>query len=278
MAFSIDWFLTVPGILITVGVILLIIALIMFVVSSMKEKKGDAAPSVLENKETSTVTEVQDNVVLETQNNVNLESQPVIEEPVFTMNNNIENNVEPAVSQVDIPLIDAVSEEVIVPSFEGDNVIPVVNENHNNGLDNQNILKENTFIPVDFEEVIVPSEKLNNTEVIPTETIAVENSFEIPEPIISNEPRPIYGGADPLEATQTLPRMDVHHEPYSGGTKEVNIIPEVENVIEPVFEINEEPVKPEVVPQQVQIEEPVNIPEGIPSIISIPDEEEIEEL
>ncbi len=40
MAFSFDWFLTVPGMLITGGVLLLLIALIMFIVTSVKSKKG----------------------------------------------------------------------------------------------------------------------------------------------------------------------------------------------------------------------------------------------
>ena len=222
MAFSIDWFLTVPGILITVGVILLIIALIMFVTSSMKEKKGEAAPSVLENN--------------------NVEETPVVE---------VEEVVEPV--SVETPLIDAVSEEVVVPSFEGDNVIPTVEE------EPVEETKDNSFIPADLDEVVMPVEEVNNDTVVSTEEVNLENNFEIPEPIAEVEHRPIYGGADPLEATQTLPKMDVHHEPYSGGAVEVNVIPEVE----PVVEVNEEPVQVE---------------EDTPSIISIPDEDEIEEL
>lgn len=254
MAFSIDWFLTVPGILITVGVILLIVALIMFVASSMKEKKGEPAPSVLENNQVNdtTVTEVQE----------------VVEEPV-----NVETPIsveQPA--SVETPLIDTVSEEVIVPSFEGDNIIPTVEEQEVSTVEQNNVV-ENSFIPadVDLEEIIVPTAEVNNNVVSTTE-MNQENSFEIPEPIVEVEHRPIYGGADPLEATQTLPKMDVHHEPYSGGTIEVNVVPEIEPVEEPVF------VKEVVQPEVAVIEEPVSVPEETPSIIAIPDEEEIEEL
>ena len=42
MNFNFDWFLTVPGILITCGVLVLIIALIVFIVSSVKGKKERA--------------------------------------------------------------------------------------------------------------------------------------------------------------------------------------------------------------------------------------------
>ena len=40
LAFSLEWFKTPPGILITAGVVLLVIALIMFIVTSVKSKKG----------------------------------------------------------------------------------------------------------------------------------------------------------------------------------------------------------------------------------------------
>ena len=46
MNFSFDWFLTVPGILITCGVLVLIIALIVFIVSSVKGKKEKAVLAV----------------------------------------------------------------------------------------------------------------------------------------------------------------------------------------------------------------------------------------
>ena len=39
LAFSLEWFKTPPGILITAGVVLLVVALIMFIVTSVKSKK-----------------------------------------------------------------------------------------------------------------------------------------------------------------------------------------------------------------------------------------------
>lgn len=264
MAFSIDWFLTVPGILISIGVILLIVALIMFIVSAMKEKKGETAPSVLENNQVNNtpVMEVQEVV----EQPVNVEQQPVNVEQSFGFEQ--PHNVE-------TPLIDTVSEEVVVPSFEGDNIIPTIDEQMVNVV--PEVSNNSNFIPADDDllDIVVPTEKVNN-DVITTNEINASNNFEIPEPIVEVEQRPIYGGADPLEATQTLPRMDVHHEPYSGGSKEVNVnvVPEVPNVVEPFVGSNEQVLQPEV----PFIVEPVSVPTEEPSIISIPDGEEIEEL
>ena len=41
MAIDLDWFLTIPGILISCGVLLLLIALIIFIVTSVKAKKEE---------------------------------------------------------------------------------------------------------------------------------------------------------------------------------------------------------------------------------------------
>lgn len=237
--FSFDWFLTVPGILISVGVVLLIISLILFIVSSMKEKK-ESVPSVLEdNKETSTTEETS-----------------VVEE--------VKTEVEP---QEEIQLIDAVSEEVVVPSFEGDEV---------NAIDEVIPMDEAEMEEVQFvadeepatikttpvvEEVVEIEETPVVEEEIKTEEIPQEEVTIVEE---ENETPSIYGGADPLEATQNLPKMDVHHEPYSGGSVEATIVDEVPTE-EPTI-IEETPVVEE---QPVEVE--------IPEVVAIPDEE-IEDL
>lgn len=141
---------------------------------------------------------------------------------------------------------------------------------------------------------------------VPTEEPVVEMSEEISIPDVQDEVsveemptietvseevehRPIYGGADPLEATQKLPQMDIHYEPYSGGSEvqEVTVVEEESND-EPVFTINEE-VEP-IVDESQNIEIPIidDTPviesssieeqvEDIPKIVAIPDEE-IEQL
>lgn len=191
----------------------------------------------------------------------------------------------------EVQLIDTVSEEVIVPSFEGDENDSAIE----NPVDDRVVLVE--FVP-DVDEIPVIE--------VPTEEPVVEMSEEISIPDVQDEVsveemstietvseevehRPIYGGADPLEATQKLPQIDIHYEPYSGGSEvqEVTVVEEESND-EPVFTINEE-VEP-IVDESQNIEIPIidDTPviesssieeqvEDIPEIVAIPDEE-IEQL
>lgn len=204
-----------------------------------------------------------------------------------------EIEVEPVKTDVaeEVQLIDTVSEEVIVPSFEGDENDSAIE----NPVDDRVVLVE--FVP-DVDEIPVIE--------VPTEEPVVEMSEEISIPDVQDEVsveemptietvseevehRPIYGGADPLEATQKLPQIDIHYEPYSGGSEvqEVTVVEEESND-EPVFTINEE-VEP-IVDESQNIEIPIidDTPviesssieeqvEDIPEIVAIPDEE-IEQL
>ena len=249
VAFSIDWFLTIPGILISCGVILLIIALIMFVVSTSGNSKEEV-PSVLENKE---------------------ESKEINVEPVVT-------EVEEKVEEV-VPLIDTVTLEEFIPDVDEIPVIEVP-------------VDEPTVEPV--EEVEIPVVEETAVEEIPTIETVSEEVPVVEDETTEVEHRPIYGGADPLEATQKLPKVDVHYEPYSGGNEvqEVTVVDEEENS-EPTFILNEEvePIADESQNIEISIEEPVvestdevEIPviddepvEEVPQVIAIPDEE-IEEL
>ena len=215
------------------------------------------------------------------------------EEVPSILEEKIEIEVEPVKTDVaeEVQLIDTVSEEVIVPSFEGDENDSAIE----NPVDDRVVLVE--FVP-DVDEIPVIE--------VPTEEPVVEMSEEISIPDVQDEVsveemptietvseevehRPIYGGADPLEATQKLPQMDIHYEPYSGGSEvqEVTVVEEESND-EPVFTINEE-VEP-IVDESQNIEIPIidDTPviesssieeqvEDIPEIVAIPDEE-IEQL
>lgn len=275
VAFSIDWFLTIPGILISCGVILLIIALIMFVVSTSGNSKEEV-PSVLENKE---------------------ESKEFNVEPVVT-------EVEEKVEEV-VPLIDTVSEEVVVPSFEGDENAEQLESPVDDTVTLEEFIPDVDEIPVievpvdeptvePVEEVEIPAVEETAVEEIPTIETVSEEVPVVEDETTEVEHRPIYGGADPLEATQKLPKVDVHYEPYSGGNEvqEVTVVDEEENS-EPTFILNEEvePIADESQNIEISIEEPVvestdevEIPviddetlEEVPQVIAIPDEE-IEEL
>ena len=84
IAFSTEWFLTIPGILITCGVILLIIALIMFIVGSTKGKKNKEMPKV-----EAPVGAVQPQVQVQPVDNVQPVVQPESQENSFIKNNEI---------------------------------------------------------------------------------------------------------------------------------------------------------------------------------------------
>ena len=281
IAFSTEWFLTIPGILITCGVILLIIALIMFIVGSTKGKKNKEMP-----KGEAPVGAVQPQVQVQPVDNVQPVVQPESQENSFINNDAVAVSepmgpieevtpvapVIPEVPVVDVPQVEPVVTEVETPVDSVSAVeIPTV------------VVPTPEASPV-AEVTPIPEVPVINTEAIPTVN---EPVVEVPEvnnleatnvniyggvvPTVEVSPvqpveeaRPIYGGADPLEATQNLPKMDVHHEPYSGGSQPVTVVAPV--VPTPV-EVT--PI-PEVVP--VVNEQPAVAP--TPSVVEIPSDVE----
>jgi hypothetical protein len=122
-----------------------------------------------------------------------------------------------------------------------------------------------------------------------------------------NEEKPvtIYGGNDPLEATQTLPKVEEHHEPYGGvypeakivdSMQEIEVPKPIEEVVStiPITEENTEipVVEPTVSTLNNNVEPSINTEESLPNNddtivvneptpIIIPDDEQesnIEEL
>ena len=115
----------------------------------------------------------------------------------------------------------------------------------------------------------VPEPVVSTTEINSVPTISNEESLEMPNATnldktmvsvygganpadaIANvnvdEHKPIYGGNDPLEATQNLPKMDEHHEPYGGAMDEAKIAEAASQTVSPVPEVQSIPM-PEVQP------------------------------
>lgn len=275
IAFSTDWFLTIPGILITCGVILLIIALIMFIVGTTKGKKNKEMPKV---EESSNVGESQVEAVPTVETVAPVDS--VAKESSFI---NVNTVAEPTLQTEEVTPVAPVIPEV--PVIDMPQVAPVVTE---------------VVPPVEIPSVVPPAQEATpvveipaiNTEVIPTVSEPVVEMSEgttsettsagiyggsVPtieaspvQPI--EEARPIYGGADPLEATQNLPKMDVHHEPYSGGTQPVeNVIPVIPTPIDvtPIPEVAVE----KVVDTPVANEQSTAV--QTPSVVEIPDVEQL---
>lgn len=239
LAFSLNWFTTIPGILISLGVVLLIIALILFIVGGKKTKKEEVAVA-------------------------NNEVAPAMEDASIS-------DVTP-IADIDVSAVEVQPElSVEEPKFEDIQI-------GTPGIDPIN--------PVEFD--VTSTDELAKVEETNEIQIEEPNSQDLDKTMVSvygekssaeEEPKvTIYGGNDPLEATQNLPKVDEHHEPYGGAINEVKIvepvedtvvqIPEVEPVVVPTepTEIPSEPI--EVASQPVEVEsqpaivfdEPVVVP------------------
>ena len=234
------WFTTIPGILVICGVILLVIAIILFIAGNKKAKKEEM---------------VQTNPVTESANTMNIE-----------VNTTADTN------------IGEVNVQEVSPVMEQASTIPTESVSlENNELPKMKVESNNDVSPIQIEEPVqIPSEeihieepvKISDTEIhneeasipepvsIPSidnsvnsmDTVSDETSFNIPIPtekpsfdntstsiyggaspisnISMNEEKPvtIYGGNDPLEATQSIPKVEEHHEPYGGVYPEAKIV------------------------------------------------------
>ncbi len=294
VAFSTEWFMTIPGMLISGGVLLLIIALIMLIASSSKKKKAkDNIPSSLESESfaPSFTSEGQGVSSYEMEENNSYSSSlasapsfmdapsvapvtqtfipddvanvPPVEEikPIsneVVVEENIQNvtpimpevvlpdtSVTPqAASTISMPEMIAPSVPPVEESTPSEPVVPEVPyQNDTPTVD--------TPTPSFSEEVQIPSTEASPAE-IPTESLQPE-----PTPVVDTSmntniyggnpipkvdttvdaPRPIYGGADPMEATQSLPKIEVHREPYGGGMDTTTpVIPTPAPAVAPTLE------------------------------------------
>lgn len=235
-----DWFTTIPGILVICGVILLVIAIILFIAGNKKAKKEEMVQTNPVTESANTMnTEV--NTTADTNiGEVNVqEVSPVMEEAstIPTESVSLENNELPKMeveSNNDVSSIQ-IEEPVQIPSEEIHIEEPVK-------ISDTEIHNEEASIP---EPVSIPS--IDNS-VNSMDTVSDETSFNIPIPtekpsfdntstsiyggaspisnISMNEEKPvtIYGGNDPLEATQSIPKVEEHHEPYGGVYPEAKIV------------------------------------------------------
>lgn len=277
IAFSLNWFLTIPGMLISGGVLLLIIALIMMIVSSnqnkteIKEEKKEEVVAPVNNVEvaptpvTPVVEESVADPVVEAPVVMEAPLGPIEETPINMGSivpevNPVETVIDPVVSVEPVVPIEPVA--IIEPSLPVTPEVPVIEPVVPVAPvvePVQEVLPEIAPIPV-IEPVILTE---NIVEEVPLETPDATNlektSVNIyggnpipPIPHVEEAPRPIYGGADPLEATQKLPKIDVHHEPYSTRIESA-----------PIEMPSLEPVTPSVIP-------PVQA-----QVVQIPDIEEL---
>jgi len=256
----IDWLTTIPGILITCGAILLIISIILFIAGAKKSKKEERVNTNIETNANFSKVSNEEAVVdikpidINTSVNNNIEN---------TTSNNVNNNIVTDTNNVNETISSNIIQEPVI------NVVPTQEEVVNP------IPVENTVVePINMEIPTIQEEP----KVIPTEPTAIYGG-EMPTVDFSvkeEKPVTIYGGNDPLEATQTLPKMEESHLPYGGNYSEVKIVePTVEQPIQipveetvaniPVIEPAKitESVNPAVAPVQINTEEKENIIEEL---------------
>lgn len=223
---------SLPGILIVCGVVLLIIAMILFIVGNKKSKSE-------------VKVEANTNVDVDTDVNINNESTPVVEE-----------------AKEVVPVEEVKVEEPVVEPTpvveETAPVKPVISETP--------IFEPKVEEPTPEITITAPVEENNSIEipsaipaVQPEEPVQTEKAvYGGNEPVFDfkfNEEKPvsIYGGNDPLEKTQSIPKVEEHHEPY-GGAQEINVVTPVEITNEPIS-----------IPEPTPVEQPApSIPEFEP--------------
>ena len=207
-SFSLDWFMTIPGMLITGGVIFLIIALVIFIITGNKKTKT--------NKE---VVAAQDSSKQEAA----VVATPAVGQAVTTSEPVVTpQSVVTSESVVPTPPVSSMAEKVAPKEAEPavftapipQNVAPVPPQPV---VNNQvpNIAEQSATVPttpvVNQPVVTEVPVKEEQKETIQT------SSFDMPRPIYGGaspivpnvlheeEHRPIYGGANPLENTQSVP-------------------------------------------------------------------------
>lgn len=256
LAFNLNWFTTIPGILITLGIVLLIVAIILFIAGNKKSKpkvdeydQSALYQNNMNNMGHDTVTITPMTVEVKNEPPVSMFSEVNIGTPGVDPINPVDNNV--------------VSTNSVESNFNvAFQEVPTVNPVEAEPITNNTL--DQTMVSVYGED--------SQDKEVSTETVAI--------PQIQEEPvKPtIYGGNDPLEATQNIPKVEEHHEPYNGAFNEVKLvepndeesiqIPVVNfntNVEQPVEvaipQIQEEPVPVEISTEPVEIPiEPVTIP------------------
>lgn len=234
--FDINWFMTLPGLLISGGVILLLLSLLLFATSSRKGKskvqKEEIVPTNVAPNFNDPMMNMDSNM---NQPISNEQFAPAETTPVFTepqvQNDSFSVNpvqVEPVISETSMPEGTPIATEQMIQEVSPvnmENVIPV-NQDIQEPIMEQPTVEMNVnpvnveavnseVIPTPIEETSVepniPPVGVEESRDIPTENQIVTETSSMPNVIpkvdeVKQEEIPqIYGGTDPLDKTQTIP-------------------------------------------------------------------------
>lgn len=233
MSFNPSWFLTLPGILITSGVVLLLIALILLITSGNKEAESTEKtqqPQVASENTVDAFAQVAvPEVPLQTQVN-NIPVTSVQPEQVNTVSN-VANNVD----TLDIPQTAPVTSNVETQNIAEVDSVPVSKVPEIEIFEPEKSVATEPTIPL-MQEVAsdvnatpiinsIPNvtESISNINIEPQKvseakpTVSIYGGVSPTVDLYKAEPattKPvIYGGADPLENTAPIPKVESRIEP-----------------------------------------------------------------
>ncbi len=287
--FDLKFFISIPGMLITGGVLLLLIALIIFIATGNKKEKKNKDEQENISKSSTIDTEVSPigmpAVEMPSENNINnMENSTT----VAPQNNhidvvaesspiNIVENTNNNDSAIEPNIITPMENTALKPTIEVNEPTPVINK-----LDSMQVVNpEPTPVVTEEKEAYIPNipsvEEMTKTEVSTAPVVTIVNEEQkMPEVKIEEESpkaiyggvspvipkievegehhRPIYGGANPLESTQNIPIVNS----MPSNKQATQITPEIINKVEPKpIEHSQEVITPKVDVQQQKYNEPV---------------------
>lgn len=254
MSFDLEWFTTLPGLLITGGVIVLLIALIIFIISNKKADKKIQEETVQQSVESSN---------MEQSASVELPAEPqVMEQPVNTVApvepqmqiNEMAATINvPVVPEVIAPVNNGVSNEPVDITYNSNGSVNILGNPQTNGV--MPPVSTAVEIPTFFEQNVpantnamstnnVVDFSINNEPAVPTvNNVAVETPTvvesvmpqvdtqvatpvvemaqpEIPMTQVVEQPAPqptIYGGVNPINTVNTTPVVEEAKPVIYGG-------------------------------------------------------------
>ena len=267
-SFDLSFFTSIPGMLITGGVLLLLIALIIFIATGSKKgnkknkKEKDNVASVDATAPTDTANATAMDASVNTMdvpttsmgnaaqvNNVvadTVSSTPTVEPSVVSpeVNNNPVNvgEVQPSTdantNQSAMPAVDMPTNNVVTPSVTPDTtpVVGDMNASVNNVVTPENVVTpvENNINDVNMNNNIdtaTPSDVASAPAVTIVDDNNSNNDIPAVEAAPKEEPKPIYGGSSPV-----IPKIEIDnnvHRPIYGGAnplENTQSIPIVNNV------------------------------------------------
>ena len=282
--FDLSFFTSIPGMLITGGVLLLLIALIIFIATGSKKdgkknnkEKDTVATDVNAPVDTTNIATMDNNVNSVDAINTNVgdtidtvSTTPKVEPSDISKEDNSSVTTEQIQPAIDInanesvvPTVDMPTNNVVTPNVIKTPIVEDKNDSINNTVATENVsntqeVNNNDTNVTNTIDAVTPSDvatspavtivdNSNNNE-IPTVEVEVSEANEesksiyggsspvIPKIDIDSTPhRPIYGGANPLENTQSIPT--INNTPTTPTADEVKVdIPTVTstpNVVNP---------------------------------------------